>query len=332
MGYDQRKILYTEIEKIRESKLIVYITGDRRNWETQIHQEVLSFFINHLDVLIDNKKITFYLYTRGGSTLAAWSLVNLLRQFCDELEVIVPSKAHSAGTLICLGANTVIMTKQATLGPIDTNVNTPLNPHIPGMPENVTFPVSVEAINGYIELVKSEFGVTKSNDLSSILNSLNSKVHPLVLGEVYRARAQIKKLAEKLLNQQIKEKKKKKKIKKIIDFLCSESGSHDYTINRKEAKEDLSLNIEKPDMELYKIIKQIFDDIQTELELNSDFDPNIVLGTDTVKQYKNKRALIESILGGSHYFVTEGILSKSQQGSNLLINDQRIFEGWKYES
>lgn len=332
MAYLQRKILYTEIEKRRNSNLIVYITGDRRNWETQIHQEVLNFFINHLDILEDDKKITLYLYTRGGNTLAAWSLVNLLRQFCKELEIIVPSKAHSAGTLICLGANTVVMTKQATLGPIDPNVNTPLNPHIPGMPENITLPVSVEAINGYIELVKSVFGVKKSSDLAVVLNSLNSKVHPLVLGEVYRARAQIKKLAEKLLNQQIKEKKKKKKIKKIIDFLCSESGSHDYTINRKEAKDDLSLNIEKPNMELYKVIKQIFDDIQTELELNSDFDPNVILGTNNIVPYRNKRALIESIRGGSHYFVTEGVLSRVQQGQNLIINDQRIFEGWKYES
>jgi hypothetical protein len=330
MGYNERKILYSKIEQKRNSNLIVYITGDRRNWETQIHQEVLNFLINHLDIIKnDDKKISLFLYTRGGNTLAAWSLVNLLRQFCNELEVIVPSKAHSAGTLICLGANSIVMTKQATLGPIDPNVNTPLNPHIPGQPENITFPVSVEAIKGYIELVKSEFGVNKSADLASIISSLNNKIHPLVLGEVYRARAQIKMLARKLLNQQIKDEKKKKI---IIDFLCSESGSHDYTINRKEAKEDLGLNIEKPNDELYQIIKNIFDDIQNELELNSDFDPNSILGTSSNKPYQMKRALIESIRGGSHYFITEGNLSKIQQGVNVLINDQRIFEGWKYES
>ncbi len=329
MGFAERKNYYSEIEDIRKSNIIVYITGDRRNFETQIHQEVLNFFINHLDIIDDDKKITLYLYTRGGNTLAAWSLVNLLHQFCNELEVIVPSKAHSAGTLICLGANTIIMTKQATLGPIDPNVNTPLNPSIPGASGNVTYPVSVEAIKGYIELVKSEFGVTKSNDLSVIINSLNDKIHPLVLGEVYRARAQIKMLAKKLLNQQIKDEKIKKK---IIEFLCSESGSHDYTINRKEAKEDLKLNIEKPNDELYSIIKKIFDDIQNELELNSDFDPNTLLGTNNHHTYLNRRALIESMRGGSHYFITEGNLSRIQQGGNLLINDQRTFEGWKYES
>ena len=328
MGYQERKELYSKIESIRNSKIIVYITGDRRNFETQIHQEVLSFFVKHLDLISDTNKIYLYLYTRGGNTLAAWSLINLIRQFCNQLEVIVPLKAHSAGTLICLGANNIVMTKQATLGPIDPNVNTPLNPHIPGAPENVTLPVSVEAIKGYIEFVKEEFGVKESKDIASVINSLTEKVHPLVLGEVYRAKAQIKMLADKLLSQQIEDDTKKTK---IINFLCSESGSHDYTINRDEAKNNLNLSIEKPTDQLYKLIKNIFDDIQEELELTSVFEPGVLLGENNYFQYSCKRALIESVLGGSHYFVTEGILKKMNQGTNILINNQIISEGWKYD-
>jgi len=84
--------------------------------ETQIHQEVLDMFADHLDAPFPAKKISLILYTRGGDTLAAWNLVNLIRMYCDKLEVIVPSKARSSGTLICLGADTIVMTKQATLG------------------------------------------------------------------------------------------------------------------------------------------------------------------------------------------------------------------------
>lgn len=329
MGYQNRKKLYSKLEDSCNSKVIVYITGDRRNFETQIHQEVLNFFVKHLDLLTNTKKISLYLYTRGGNTLAAWSLVNLIRQFCDELEVVVPLKAHSAGTLICLGANTIVMTKQATLGPIDPNINTPLNPHVPGAPANVTLPVNVEAIKGYIEFVKEELGVRESKDLATVINSLNEKVHPLVLGEVYRARAQIKMLADKLLNQQIKDDASRKA--KIIDFLCSESGSHDYTINRNEAKNDLNLSIKKPADELYKLIKEIFDDILEELELTSAFEPGILLGEKDTIEYSCKRALIESVLGGSHYFITKGVLSKIKKDMSIAINNQIAFEGWKYD-
>ena len=66
--------------------------------------------------------------------------------YCDDLTVIVPHKAHSSGTVISLGANRIVMTKQATLSPIDPSLNNPLNPIIPNHPGKATTPVSVEAV------------------------------------------------------------------------------------------------------------------------------------------------------------------------------------------
>lgn len=331
---------YKKIEDQRKSKLLVYVTGDRPGFETQIHPEVLDYFINHLDNLKKEKKITLYLYTRGGNTLAAWSLTNLIRQFCDEFEVIIPSKAHSSGTLISLGANKIIMTKQATLGPIDPSLNSPLNPQNPQFPANpqARVPVSVESIKGYFELAKKDLQIKNSESIANILINLSNQVHPLVLGDVYRSRTQIQMLARKLLSKQLKN---EIQIKKIISFLCSDSGSHDYTIYRREAKEELGLNIEKPDDNLYKIIKETFDNIQAELELKKGFDPNIILGTNSQANYSCRRALIESISGGSDVFVSEGTLIKNtqlfQQAPNIppvqrvIVEDQRKFEGWKHE-
>lgn len=331
---------YKKIEKLRSSKLLVYITGDRPGFETQIHPEILDYFINHLDNLKKEKKITLFLYTRGGNTLAAWSLTNLIRQFCDEFEVLIPSKAHSSGTLISLGANTIIMTKQATLGPIDPSLNSPLNPQNPQVPNNpqARLPVSVESIKGYFELAKKDLQIKDTQSIANILIGLSNQVHPLVLGDVYRSRTQIQMLARKLLSKQIKD---KKSIDKIIAFLCSDSGSHDYTIYRREAKEELGLNIEKPDDGFYQLIKDTFTSIQNELELKKAFDPNMILGTNSQMNYSCRRALIESIAGGTDVFLSEGILLRSNQtipqGPNLpliqrvVIEDQRKFEGWKHE-
>lgn len=330
---------YKKIEDLRKSKLLVYVTGDRPGFETQIHSEVLDYFINHLDNLKKEKRITLFLYTRGGNTLAAWSLTNLIRQFCDEFEVIIPSKAHSSGTLISLGANKIIMTKQATLGPIDPSLNSPLNPQNPQLPGNpqARVPVSVESIKGYFELAKKDLGI-KNSEISSILINLSNQVHPLVLGDVYRSRTQIQMLARKLLSQQLKN---ESQIKKIISFLCSDSGSHDYTIYRREAKEELGLNIEKPDDNFYKIIKETFTSIQSELELKKAFDPNTLLGTNTQSNYSCRRALVESILGGTDVFVSEGTIVKSTKNmpqapntppvQRVIVEDQRKFEGWKHE-
>jgi len=67
----QRLENYKKIEQLRGSKLLVYITGDRPGLETQISPEALEYFVDHLDLLGKEKKISLFLYTRGGSTLAA---------------------------------------------------------------------------------------------------------------------------------------------------------------------------------------------------------------------------------------------------------------------
>ena len=113
----ERQKLIQQLEASRNSNVLLFFTGDRRNFETRIASDVYDLFVNHLDKIGDVKKLSLFLYTRGGDTLAAWSLVNLIRQFCEELEIVIPSKAHSAGTLMALGADNIVMTKQATLGP-----------------------------------------------------------------------------------------------------------------------------------------------------------------------------------------------------------------------
>lgn len=331
----ERVDLYKKLELKRNSKLLVYITSDRINLGAQISADILSPFTNHLDKIGDVDKISLYLYTRGGNTLAAWSLVNLIRNFCTEFEVIAPYNCHSAGTLIALGANKVIMTKQATLGPIDPSVNGPLNPQVPGGNPNAKVPVSVEFVNSYFEMAKNELGITDQQSLANILINLSNQIHPLTLGQVFRSKSQIQMLAKRLLSyQEIDEIKKEE----IIKFLCSESGSHDYTIHRNEATE-LGLKIEKPDSELYKITKDIFIDIEKELQLNEPFDPKLLVATSNSYQYSLRRALIESVSGGCDVFVSEGVITKQTvaQGQPVpvqqtIIQDNRQYEGWKHET
>ena len=296
----ERLKLYRQLENLRNSKLIVYFTGDRRGLETMIGSDTLVLFTDHLDKIKKANKISLYLYTRGGDTLTAWSLVNLIRNFCVELEIIVPFNCHSAGTLICLGANKIVMTKQATLGPIDPSINSPFNPPAPGFPPNITLPVSVEHVNSYLEIAKNVLHIRNSTSRSNILIELSHKIHPHTLGAVYKSRSQIKMIAEKLLNYQSLN---KTQVKRIINFLCSESGSHDYTIYRNEAKESLGLKIDKPSEGEYKIIHDIYNDIQEELQLLHPYNPVIELGTEVHKQYIYRRCLIESIDGGIDVFV-----------------------------
>lgn len=123
---EKRRELLQQIESHRNTKAVLYVTGDRQGLETMIGQDVIDLFVDHLDEIGPVTKISLVLYTSGGSTSAAWNLVNLLQMFCDDFEVIAPGKCMSAGTLISLGADRVVMTKQATLGPMTPVYNTRL--------------------------------------------------------------------------------------------------------------------------------------------------------------------------------------------------------------
>jgi len=67
--YKDRKKIYAELEKKLDSKVLLYVTGDKPNAETQIAQDVIDLFINHLDTIGVTRKISLILYTRGGDTV-----------------------------------------------------------------------------------------------------------------------------------------------------------------------------------------------------------------------------------------------------------------------
>ena len=139
-------------------------------------------------------------------------------------------------------------------------------------------------------------------------------------------------LARKLLPRQLND---EDKIKAVLEFLTSESGSHDYTINRREARDELGLKIDNPDDEEYAVIKAIYDDVVDDLDMHSTFEPNLILGEGDQAHYTAKRAFIESVDGGSHYFSTQGtarrqILRLPNGVTQAVIQDTRTYEGWRH--
>lgn len=329
MPFHERVALYETIESSRDTKVITYVTSDRLGAETQIGADCIDIFVDILDAIGPTKKISLLLHTNGGNTAAAWRLVNLIKTFCDQFEVIVPYKAMSAGTLISLGADQIVMTKQAALGPIDPSLHHPLGPQIPNGNQLARIPVSVEAVRGYLDAAKDDLKITDPTLLGSILMDLSNKVHPLVLGEIFRSRAQIRFLAEKLLKAHMQD---SDKVKKIIDFLCADSGSHDYTINRREAK-SLGLPVETPGSDFYEHLKAIHKDYAQQMKLLEPFAPMNMAAPNQSTDYSLVRGLIESVSGGSFGFVSQGELIRTTvqtpHGNQEQLEDRRTFEGWR---
>ncbi|MCY4475152.1 MAG: serine protease [Chloroflexi bacterium] len=320
-------------ETERQTKVVSFITGDRQGKETRIAADCVDPFTDLLDQIGPTERISLILHTNGGDTLTAWRLTNLVRMFCDEFEVLIPFKAHSAGTLISLGADRIIMTKQATLGAIDPNVTGDLSPQITFGEQQRMVSVSVEHVRGFIEMVKEQRPDNNEAAGQEAVLELSKHIHPLILGQAHKAISQIRFLAQKLLPHQVDD---ANKIESIIDFLCADSGSHDYTINRREALE-LGLNVETPDSSLYGLLRQIHLNYRDELKLLEPYGPQSMLATagqPGSRNYEVPRAYVECSSDKGYKFVSEGIITRTEQtdssGHTVVdINDQQVYEGWR---
>ena len=343
MDCNYRKPLYQFIETELDTKLIVFITGTRPNAETQIGNDCIDYIADILDECGEVNRITLLIHTLGGDLDAAWRLTNLIKMYCREFNIIIPSIAMSAGTLIALGANRIIMPNRAVLGPIDPSIFHEFGPPIKvGDNEAVQY-VSAEDLYGFVHFMKNDLNISGENALGSILAGLSTQLHPLTIGNIYRVRAQIQELARNLLESHSQP---NREIKKIIDVLCTKSGSHVHTINRNAATH-LGLKVEQPNSPLLATINKIRNSYNAQMQLSIPFNPftEVWLNNFDIRNVKSEvstdnsmlieenyeytvtRSLIESVNSDSYGFQSIGevrVTGDNFEEAKLV----KLFDGW----
>lgn len=314
--------LIKKIEKSRNSRLIAYVTGDRQPFATRIADDIIPMLNRHLENIGHQKKISLFLYTRGGDMVAPLRLVKLIRSYCDDFEVLIPYRCHSAGTLIALGANKIVMGKLGELSPTDPSTMHPFNPANPQMPQQ-KLEISVEDINSYFLLGKEKAGV-KDEQMFEIYKQLGEKIHPLSLGNAYRAIRMARQIAEKLLSIHIKD---GERIKKVVKAVTSDICIHGYPITQDEAK-DLGLEVEEADADLEKNMWELYDIYAKEMKLGIPFHPLEILEGKEMAEVKYTGAYIESD-NLSDQFIFRGKVQKTIRDNKPAIDMNLDSQKWE---
>lgn len=267
----KRLQLLSSIASERSSTVIAYVTANRTLIVAQIAIDIIRILRELLDPIGHVSKLDLLLITRGGQTLTPLRLMSLLREFSDNVNVLVPYMAHSAGTLIALGADEILMGAMGELGPVDPSVTNPFNPLLE--PEDIQgtahpkprprIPISVEDVTSYLNFANVNAKLDPSG-MAQAFATLTSKVHPLALGNILRNHNLIRHLARALLLMHMDGESDKDKIDSIVKKLTEELYSHEYTITRNEALR-LGLKVSKPTdsieknlWELYKLYEDFF--------------------------------------------------------------------------
>jgi len=294
MSKEERLKIIEEIEKKRQAPLICYATSDRPNFPFPISMDATRLFNDHLNATSKGKKcdkLDLFLYSRGGDTRVPWIIVRTFRESCNEFNVLIPFRAHSAATMIALGADNIIMGKEGELSPIDPTIRTPYCPRDPADNKKV-LPVNVADLTGYVTLIKEKVGITNQQELGTALKTLAKDMHPLALGGINRHLSFIRLVAQRLLSSHNK-KLEEAKVDRIVDDLVEKTFFHEHTIGRREAK-NLNLKIKHAeDYAIEDLMWSLFEHYEELMKLREPLVPEDILDSHNVEEY------VESGLAGA---------------------------------
>jgi hypothetical protein len=188
--------------------------------------------VDRLDVLLQ---------TTGGSGDMSEKFVEMCRSHCTgELRVIVPNMAKSAGTLIALGADAVVMGYCSELGPID--------PQIQIIVGNKPQTVSAWTFIRTRDLLqqKAQEAIAKGENPAVYLQQL-AGVDPVFVTHCEQLMTFAKQLVRKFIFARVRvEELAEERAKQVVDFLgnVEEHITHGRLISARELREHCGLALD----------------------------------------------------------------------------------------
>lgn len=203
---------FEQLEQLLNRNIICYYSGWLQNRvnSIDINDSDMEGFMSVMRSMDKNKGLTLLLHTPGGDPNAAESIVSYLREFFnDDIEVVIPHMAMSAGTMISCASRKIWMGKHSSIGPVD--------PQISGLP---AYNIISEFEEAYNEL-------NQPNPNVNYWNMLLSKYPPAFVKFAQDAVALSDELIEKWLTEVMfaGENNKKETIAKIVKNLNEHENS-----------------------------------------------------------------------------------------------------------
>lgn len=182
------------------------------------------------------ERLDLVLSTSGGVVTRVRQLALLLREYTDQLTILVPYRAWSSGTLLCLSADELVLGPLAELGPIDAHIGaTGTAPSdAPGM-------IAAQDVRLFRQMAEDWFGVERSEDRLQVLALVAQRIFPTSLSAFYRFDQLTREIGYELLRYQLPTADDATR-QRIVDHLARGYASHDCIIGRSDAR-NLGLNV-----------------------------------------------------------------------------------------
>lgn len=244
----RRQALIKDIEKQTGKSLICYVSGVA----TYIDRDDIVPFVDLLHNVQPGQDLDLLLHTPGGDMDSAEKLISLVHTTVGtaQLRVVVPDFAKSAGTLMALGANRIVMSDTSELGPIDPQIA--LND---GKGNRI-----VHSVMSYLDAFKTHSEALRQNPTDVVSQIMLSKLEPATIKQFEAVRDRARKCAESQLNQWMFQGKKANYTAIVADLLDSKRWlTHGQMIGWQDAKQmELEVEYLNPRSDLWLIFWQLY--------------------------------------------------------------------------
>lgn len=238
--------LLKQLETALNSKIIVYYMPR----STQISQDDPEYFLEALRGEKKHQKISLIIHSPGGDSMASYRIANILRQYCEELEIIIPGIATSAATNLALAADTLKFSPLGYLSPIDTQQSNITDERLVKLGYHW---ISSDSYRRAKELLDKD---NISSQGGSSYTELFKYIHPLVVAEVDRLSTKSKLIATKMMKMH-RQPFDDNKIESIANHLVYNYPAHGFPILMEEAKK-IGLDAEPLSPDIYLLIWDLF--------------------------------------------------------------------------
>lgn len=276
--FDKTQAIINELTKRLGGTLVTYFNNPRGS---VCHDDVLALF-ELLEKIGRQKTIYLFIKSSGGNGQSSLRIVNLLRQYCDEIVAVIPLECASAATMIALGANSIRMGPMAYLTPVDTSLTHALSPIDR---DNDRVSVSLDELTRVVRLWQSQ----KSDNAENPYQQLFQYVHPLVIGAVDRAESLSIMLCKELLAYHIGDEKTQDQ---IANALNAKYPSHGYPILFEEAKR-IGLDVQHLPAEINSKLLEL-NELYSEMgqRATTDFDDTHAHGNEILNIWESTDVLV----------------------------------------
>ncbi|MEI6296497.1 MAG: hypothetical protein WCO84_02505 [bacterium] len=284
--------LSEKIMALRKRPLLILDLENVAYWTTiRLENELKGKKLSKLDVLLNAPM--------GGRIEPAFNIVKLIRKHAEAVEMIIPYRAKSAGTLICLGADKLLMNTTAELGPLDTQNRIHKEEEFEST-QNIFKALeqiqqhALDGFNSAITTIKKRNHNLKIDDVVKLAamfsgqtcSSLYNKIDPEMLGEYARLLEMCEKYVFEVLIRYAG--RDYEDAKKVTKKLVYGYPNHNFIIDIQES-EKLGL----PAEEVSDDIKEIIDDLKIELREKDLTRQSFLLETGISYQEKRRWSLIK---------------------------------------